>query len=375
MRSVRTPNRPATIPEAVDRQAGAGERGDRQCELDDYECLAQPSAAAARRRAAALLQRLVQIHLTGLPRGRRFEQQPAHRRGEQREQEDRHAELRVGFGRQHAPRDHREQGLKEPGGRDDAQHPARCGEHETFGEHLADQANAASAQRCADCHLALAHRAAREQQVGYVHTRNRHDESHRGQQQPERRPRIGTQEIVLQRFDRNVPTVVRLRSVLLELGGDAGHLVLGLFDADARLEASHDQQPSSCVVIDLGGLERERHPQVRRQAIGWPRRQHADDRVGPSVHSDVASDDAGIGSVAEAPEAVAEQHDLVLRRLIVPWLEIPAERDGLAKHPMPVGCDAPRPYAERLFGGRQVESTGRERLQILDDVADSFHAR
>ena len=96
------------------------------------------------------------------------------------------------------------------------------------------------------------------------------------------------------------------------------------------------------------------------------RRQHADDGVGPSVHADVAADDAGIGSVALAPEPVAEQHDLVLPRLIVPRLEIPAERDGLAKHPMPVGRDATRPYAVRLVGGRQVERTRRERLEILE---------
>ena len=120
------------------------------------------------------------------------------------------------------------------------------------------------------------------------------------------------------------------------------------------------------MVAHLGRLERERHPEVRRQTIGGPRRQYADDGIGPSIHTDVAADDGRIGGVARAPESIAEQNDLVLPGLIVSWLEVPSERNGLAKHPMPVGCDATRPHPERLVDGRQVEEPRRDRLQILE---------
>ena len=87
-----------TIPEAVNRQAGTRERRDRQRELGDHKALAQPATAAADRCATAVSERLVDIDAACLPCGRRSEQERAGGRCDDREQEDRYAQARVGLG-------------------------------------------------------------------------------------------------------------------------------------------------------------------------------------------------------------------------------------------------------------------------------------
>ena len=96
---------------------------------------------------------------------------------------------------------------------------------------------------------------------------------------------------------KDAPALVALGIGLGDVGGDGVHVGLRLLDGDAGFEAAHGEQPVK-VVVDLLGLEDQRHGQLALAAIVEAGREDADDGVGLAVHAHGCADDFGIGSRA-----------------------------------------------------------------------------
>ena len=92
-------------------------------------------------------------------------------------------------------------------------------EHQAFGQHLAHQAAALGAERGAQADLALARRAARQQQVGDVDAGDEQHQRDRADQREQRRAQLADQ-LFLQREDHHRAAGIELRLFLLELGVD-----------------------------------------------------------------------------------------------------------------------------------------------------------
>ena len=88
---------PGEVPEAVNRQARAGQQRQRQPELPDDQNTAQPMLSHARSGAAALLERFAGIDTRGIPCRRAACQQPGQRGCAQREEKDRNVEPQIGL--------------------------------------------------------------------------------------------------------------------------------------------------------------------------------------------------------------------------------------------------------------------------------------
>ena len=83
---------------------------------------------------------------------------------------------------------------------------AEQGEHDAFGEQLANQAPASTAERHANRDFLLPARGANEQQVRDVGARDEQDDADDAKQQPQHRPRRAG-EVLLQRRNRRVRSV------------------------------------------------------------------------------------------------------------------------------------------------------------------------
>jgi hypothetical protein len=111
---------------------------------------------------------------------------------------------------------------------------------------------------------------------------------------------------------------VEVGVLLLEVGGDALHLLLRLFERDFGLEARdhhHVASPGLAVLVGEG----ERVPDLNGSArLGRPeldsRGKHAHDGDFLSVEPERFSHDVGIGAETPLPEAVSQEHHVVVSR-------------------------------------------------------------
>ena len=143
------------VPETHDRQAGAGEQGDRQGKLEDDERMAKAPAPASGRAAPRLLQRVVRVHSARLPRLHRTTQHSTEHRGAECEEQDREAQSRIRLRRQRTSRQDPKNTLEDPDARQRAQRATGCGQQQTIGQGLPDQTSACGPKCGADDALAL----------------------------------------------------------------------------------------------------------------------------------------------------------------------------------------------------------------------------
>ena len=133
--------------------------------------------------------------------------------------------------------------------------PARaadCGEHDAFGDELANDAPAVAADGGPHGELAFTRGRADQQQVRDVRARDQQHEHHRAHQRDQLRPHVGD-EIVVHRLDPQVH-VRRLldREARSQVGREAIELRLRLIERDAGLQLRDHPQGD---VVARSGLE------------------------------------------------------------------------------------------------------------------------
>ncbi len=297
------------IPEAVNGETRTGEERQCQGKLANYENPPQAVTAGSSARTAALLQSLCGIDPGGIPCRNAAKEQPGNRCRQQGEEQDRNVQVKVRFGWQ-CPLGHDryqpgEHGISDANSKD----AAHQGEQEAFGKQLNEDGPRSCPQRAADGQLFLPGHAAGQQEIGDVDAGDQEHKSDRAQQQPQGQLSLLGQEVVFQRLDPRAPSLVALRILLRDVGGDRVHIGLRLLDGDARLQSAHNQQPVE-VVIDLVGFEDQWHGQLCVIAIVRTGRKHADDGIGLSVHGHGGADDVWIGAEFQ-PQLVGQDDDVV----------------------------------------------------------------
>ena len=175
------------LDEAGDREAGAGEQRQRERELGDDEHAPHPLAAAADRGAARFLQHVVQVEPLDLPRRRGAEQTrpTAPTRASVKSSTGTFSRMSASDGSVFGGISARMPSIRKKRAPGRAAPPAAARTTLSV-RNCSEQASARRAERRAHRHLALARRAAREQQVGDVRARDQQHEADRAEQQPER---------------------------------------------------------------------------------------------------------------------------------------------------------------------------------------------
>ena len=146
--------------------------------------------------AAPLAQRVVG-HRRGEERRNQSEHQPRCQRRDDRERHDRKIERDLIEPRhRNAIGDERQQAAMKDHRKREAEHTASQRQHHALGQHLPQQPAAVGAERGAKPELALAHRAACEQQIGDVDAGDEQDENDRAREHGQRRlDRLGGERV------------------------------------------------------------------------------------------------------------------------------------------------------------------------------------
>ena len=195
--------------------------------------------------------------------------------------------------------------------------------------------------------LTLTRRAARQHQIGDVDARDQQHETDRAEEQPQRRPRLPRQEIVLQRLDAPPQPVFELRIRRSQLTRHRLHVRVRLRQRHVVFHAPHDQQPVE-IVVDLIRRERERDDERRRLAIFRRQRaDDADDSARRAVDSNLLADDVRILAETLVPQPVPQHDHRVLPGAPFLFPEIAPEDERHAKH---VVEPRRRPHRVHLFG-------------------------
>ena len=124
-------------------------------------------------------------------------------------------------------------------------------EHEAFGKELSEQLRASRPQRRAYRDFALAHSAARQQQIGDIHATDQKQKAHRSQQQPEIPDRCGWNKIVLQWFGAGTEIFVALRELGRQLPSQHLHFRVRLLDRHAVHQPPHHTEKMILVIDHL----------------------------------------------------------------------------------------------------------------------------
>ena len=194
-------------------------------------------------------------------------------------------------------------------------------EQQRFGEELSDNPAAVRTEGRPDRELVLARRAARQQQVGDIDARNQEHGKHGSGEQADRRPHIANQ-MFANGNDRGAHAFVRAWILGLDLRPTGVHLRLRRAEAHAVFQAADDLPIATGRALCLVPLHRPGGPQpdaarlvfeqARLKFIG----RDADDDVGERVEGNGLADDCRIGAEVAAPDARAQDHDLVVALLV-----------------------------------------------------------
>ena len=246
------------IPEAVDGEAGTGQKGEREGEFADDENAAEEMLAGAGAGATALLEGLSGIDARCIPGGSETGEKAGQRGSGKSEEQDRDVEAQVGLGGQRVGRHGGDKPFQH--GIADAHAECSTGEREqqALGEQLAEDGAAASAERAAHRQFLLAGHAASQQQIGDVDAGDEEHETDGAQQQPEHLDAVFGHVVVLERLHIGAPTLVAFGIHLGDVRSDCIHVLLRLLDGHARFKTAHDAEPVE-VVVDLFRLEYKRN--------------------------------------------------------------------------------------------------------------------
>src|SRR5215469_10652692 len=130
------------------------------------------------------------------------------------------------------------------------------------------------------------------------------------------------------------------------------HVRLRLSDRHTVLQAANYQQPVE-IVIDLLGLESERHHKLRFQTVGLAGQVYAHHRVRLSIHFDLFADDLSIRAEL-LPKPVREDDDVVLAHTTFVGQKITPEEESCSHHAVCAGCHFAPDNAFWLVTGCEV---------------------
>ena len=288
----------------------AGEQTERQRKFRHNQHAAKAVASQGGSGTAAGFQNFVEVHARGLPCGSAAEENSREHGGGDGEEQDGSVEADVGFSGKSEGRHERHDGFEEGPRERDAEHAAHGGKRDAFGEKLAEEALARGAEGSADGDFFLARGGASHQEVRDVGAGDEQDEGDGAEKQPEGGAHVAIEEVVFQRLDARGPAFIGFWVDFGDVGGDGGHVRIGLREGDAGLHARENDKPVE-IVVDLVGREDERKEEFAFAAIGGAGRADADDGVEFAIHVDFAADDVRIGAEMVAPELVGEDDDVI----------------------------------------------------------------
>ena len=145
-----------------------------------------------------------------------------------------------------------------------------------FGQELTDQPSARRAERAANGELALSRRRLRQQQVRHVRARHQQQESHRAEQDQQRRASLA-RDRVLQRDDDSVleEVIALLARRVVNAPGDRADVSIRLLDRHTVAEAPDRgvvvRRPARVLAVQIG-----RQPQIHVRREAESGREHAD---------------------------------------------------------------------------------------------------
>ncbi len=152
-------------------------------------------------------------------------------------------EADVGFGGKSEGRHERHDGFEQGPGQGDAEHAAHGGERDAFGEQSAEEALARGAKGGADGDFFLARGGASHQEVRDIGAGDEQDETDGAEKQPEGGTHVAIEEIVFQRLDARGPAFIGFWVDFGDVGGDGGHVRIGLREGDAGFHACENDEP------------------------------------------------------------------------------------------------------------------------------------
>ena len=199
-----------------------------------------------------------------------------------------------------------------PSPRQRKSHRASCRrQHQALRHLLAQQPPPAASQCRANRSLFASRSRARHQQIGHIQAGNQQHAAGGTEQDVKLRLRVVHQPIQQRACVGRIPygwirRVGHMHALLCRI-----HLALRLRDRCARLEPCHHQE---IVIVDLPHLLRtlfvvDCRPKLRRQiGIVEPRRQHANDGIGPRIEQNRLAQDCLVSRIAPHPKAVRQHH-------------------------------------------------------------------
>ena len=257
-------------------------------------------------------------------------------------------------------------------GENDAEEPARHREDEALRQELEEQPPAVRAERGPDRDLASPDLGPREEEVGHVGAGDEQQEHH-GAGEEEERGAHASRDLVGERYGEG--REAHGLGVEPFLGEAAGHrLELGRGLRGRRSRRELRRRVEAVIAALLGGVEEERHPELRRlrgvlaevrgktEAAGHD----ADHLAGPAVDQDRPAHEPGVAPVAALPEPVADDHHRVRARLLLFRSEVPAEDRIRAQGREGVDGDGGDAHAHRVPVPREVGLVGGPRRHLAE---------
>ena len=250
------------LPQAADQQAGADEQHDRHRDFGDDQQLARAAADRRALRAAAFLQRVVEVLLRQVEGRHQAEQHARRHRRDQRE--DEHAAVQSDLiGARDAGRGKRGQRACGPERDQQAAGGAEQAERRALGQHLPHQLLSIRANRRAQGELTQPAGAVRQQEVRDVRARDEQDDDDRRAEQKDDRPRFADHRFE-ERIHLHALIGVARRELLLEARGNGFDLGARLLHRHAVLQ-TRDGADEVAAAIRLRGIETK-----RREDVGGP---------------------------------------------------------------------------------------------------------
>jgi hypothetical protein len=124
----------------------------------------------------------------------------------------------------------------------------------------------AGAERGAQRHLGCPADATREQQVGDIGACHQQHQGDDTNQHLCRHLEIASDQCLVERFDRDAPALVRLRSDARDAAGDRRHIRTRLVDGHRGAQPADDLQVMHLTLFG-GSLWPEQHPEIAREQI------------------------------------------------------------------------------------------------------------
>ena len=180
-------------------------------------------------------------------------------------------------------------------------------------QQLPHQAAAFRAERRAQAELLLADRAARQQQVGDVHTGDEQDQRHGSGQDLEGRANL-VDHLLVDRHERHRPAAVAGRKFVGERGGDGLHVARRLLEGHAVAKPRQTEGRASSgrgpQLLHGPAVRHQEGRSLPHQRETW--RHDADNHARLAVGHDGRAEDVGAAAEPGLPELVGDHEDLIV---------------------------------------------------------------